>query len=678
MAKTTSPRLSLTRWSAGTDTIARTDFDGDHADLEAVVMMYAQGTLAARPAAGTEGRIYTVVGDATASNNGRQYYDTGSTWVTNSYLVDALIEPSVVGNNGLLVRGVSGQTADIFKVANNSGTNLFSVSASGAITNQTSPGTTAGYYLGLTSSHIAAGHFYSVDVNKPVLVARAKASQVSSVLLVQNSSGATIFSVGAGGGVYTPANISAASVAATASVQGASLISTASATLKNAAISPVATSNTPLVVTGVASQTANMAEFRDSANAVMSRVSPNGAFATNNRVVIGNGAGATTDQYNTTTPALLAYGAHLDASTPIAKLVAGASQTGHIFQTTNSVNDVKYWINTSGNSGQEGVMSATAGYLGSSNGQPTTLFGTSYTPKLEVSTGTSTESFTDSVILRHSGASSNAVVRSVGMLFKLSTEANLTESNKSAGIYVSSSAASGASPSLLFSVGSIEAGRFDSGLNLNLAGNLVLPGTKNVSMGSAYGNKINLYGSTHQIGAQTSSLYHRADNFAWFAGGVHNDALFNAGGGTVLATLTSGADRRFTTGKISVQDYGAQQDTTPPILIGYNSGTHLQINWNSINAYIGSDHTNDKGGLFLNSAGTGGEVILGASTTKVRLDSRTLWVGGNRVYWGGSTWNAQGGSPVENDWWFDHTNNQIKVLNAANQWKIVGDDDWAP
>jgi hypothetical protein len=76
----------------------------------------------------------------------------------------------------------------------------------------------------------------------------------------------------------------------------------------------------------------------------------------------------------------------------------------------------------------------------------------------------------------------------------------------------------------------------------------------------------------------------------------------------------------------------------------------------------------------LNYFGTTPELILGSGTAKVRLDSRTLWTGANRVYWGNGVWSAQGGGPIPNDWWFDYTNNQIKVRNDLSQWKIVADD----
>ena len=46
-----------------------------------VAATVAQGTLAARPAPSTMGRLYMVQGDATAANNGILWWDTGSTWV---------------------------------------------------------------------------------------------------------------------------------------------------------------------------------------------------------------------------------------------------------------------------------------------------------------------------------------------------------------------------------------------------------------------------------------------------------------------------------------------------------------------------------------------------------------------------------------------------------------------
>jgi hypothetical protein len=63
------------------------------------------------------------------------------------------------------------------------------------------------------------------------------------------------------------------------------------------------------------------------------------------------------------------------------------------------------------------------------------------------------------------------------------------------------------------------------------------------SFGASLGPKLNLYNTTFGLGIQNSVLYSRVavgGGFGWFAGGVHNDNTFNAGGGSVLMTLTSG------------------------------------------------------------------------------------------------------------------------------------------
>jgi hypothetical protein len=63
------------------------------------------------------------------------------------------------------------------------------------------------------------------------------------------------------------------------------------------------------------------------------------------------------------------------------------------------------------------------------------------------------------------------------------------------------------------------------------------------SFGASLGPKINLYSTTFGIGIQNSVLYTRigaGGGFGWYAGGVHNDNTFDAGGGSVLMTLTAG------------------------------------------------------------------------------------------------------------------------------------------
>ena len=50
--------------------------------------------------------------------------------------------------------------------------------------------------------------------------------------------------------------------------------------------------------------------------------------------------------------------------------------------------------------------------------------------------------------------------------------------------------------------------------------------------------KINFTGDTYGIGTQPRAMYFRSPSgFAWFKGGTHNEALFNAGGGELLMSI---------------------------------------------------------------------------------------------------------------------------------------------
>lgn len=60
------------------------------------------------------------------------------------------------------------------------------------------------------------------------------------------------------------------------------------------------------------------------------------------------------------------------------------------------------------------------------------------TPKQEVVTGNAVTPYTELVTFRHIGATSDAVTRQLGLVFKLSTESSLTESGKMGGLIVES------------------------------------------------------------------------------------------------------------------------------------------------------------------------------------------------------------------------------------------------
>src|SRR5690606_3476075 len=128
MAVTKTTRLNQTRWSSGQDSVARTDFDSDAASLEANVALFKEGTLAERPPAGVRGRFYTVKGDSTAANNGRQFYDNGTEWRAVSYSNGMLVESNNTETAAtLLVKGGTSETYESFRVDDNSGNKMMGV-----------------------------------------------------------------------------------------------------------------------------------------------------------------------------------------------------------------------------------------------------------------------------------------------------------------------------------------------------------------------------------------------------------------------------------------------------------------------------------------------------------------------------------------------------------------------
>lgn len=663
MAKSNGPRLGLTRWSQGTDSVARTDFDGDNADLDAKVTIWSgQGTLASRPAASKAGSIYAVVGDGNAENNRKLFYDSGSQWFPiGNYGVDSLNESSVAGNTALIVRGVSGQSADILQVRDSANTNLFKVTSGGIATNQTTVGTSAGGYIGQAPAHLAAGLFNSVAVDKPVLIAQGMASQTASIFAVRNNTGSDLFSVSPNGNAVVSGNINAAggTISGTLTV-GSIANSGGTVSLRNVVATSNASSDVPLTAKGVVGQTANLINAQNSSSVTLFRVAPDGSISTSGKVKVGGGYGAESGGYGAGVPAILVNGEGL-GSTTVLSVVGGSDSTNNLFDIKDSIGGTKFWVNNVGNSAQSGNSAAVSGYFGSMSGVPTQFYNSSYTPRLEVLTGTATGGFDDRVVLRHPNTSGTTDNRRVGISFNLGNESSLSSSNLSADIGVWSSEAYSANPRMSFRVaGAQSAWLYSDG---SFQANKVLLQTGD-------GEKFRLTATeVNSIGTQPSNFYFRSySTFSWYKGGTYDPSGPGAGGVQLMALDSSG---RITADRINVNNStGSGFDRG--LRVGPLSSTHMVIGPNTIDSLLTGQTTNSI--LYINYFGANGEVVLGSNTTKVRLDSRTLWTGLNRVHFGNGTWNAQGGAPIANDWWFDYTNNQIKVRNDSNQWKIVADD----
>lgn len=109
MAVTTTARMLLTRWSAGTDPVTRAQLDASHANLEAYAGRFeTAGLLSARPAAGIRERFYY------ATDNGVLYRDSGSAWEA--------VGANVAG--GAVDKMAAGQSAPLREFRNAAGTVL--------------------------------------------------------------------------------------------------------------------------------------------------------------------------------------------------------------------------------------------------------------------------------------------------------------------------------------------------------------------------------------------------------------------------------------------------------------------------------------------------------------------------------------------------------------------------
>jgi hypothetical protein len=99
-----------------------------------------------------------------------------------------------------------------------------------------------------------------------------------------------------------------------------------------------------------------------------------------------------------------------------------------------------------------------------------------------------------------------------------------------------------------------------SGLSVSgpstFSGNVSISNPSSLSFGSNTRQMLNLFGSGFGFGVQTNTLYARSsDAFAWFQTGSHNDGQFNAGGGSLLMTLTPGASTSTPTGTARAQSF---------------------------------------------------------------------------------------------------------------------------
>jgi hypothetical protein len=102
--------------------------------------------------------------------------------------------------------------------------------------------------------------------------------------------------------------------------------------------------------------------------------------------------------------------------------------------------------------------------------------------------------------------------------------------------------------------------------NQTFTGSNTIAPSVSLSFGSQVRQMLNLWGTQYGIGVQSSTVYFRTDNasgsangFAWYKGGIHNDAAQNAGGGTTMMKL-DGTGLTVNGTFVSASDRNAKQD----------------------------------------------------------------------------------------------------------------------
>ncbi len=208
---------------------------------------------------------------------------------TPTYL---FVQSQASSDIGAVVKGASGQSANLQEWQNSAGTVLTSVNSFGGMT---APGVfSSGSIRGGTTSSLGGFHSYTSNIPSiPVVVNRAASSQTANIEEWQNSNGTVLTKVTSDGSITAPG----------LSVQ----YGIYSTTVGKASINPnydtgsmgIYTENAAnkgLVVRGAASQSANLQEWQNSSGTVLASISAAGNLTVQDLTVNG-----TTTTINSTT-----------------------------------------------------------------------------------------------------------------------------------------------------------------------------------------------------------------------------------------------------------------------------------------------------------------------------------------------------------------------------------------
>lgn len=236
------------------------------------------------------------------------------------------IVPTAVGAVPLIAKGMIGQTANLLELQDSAGAFMAFVSAGGTVgfANRISAG---GGSASLAQLDVAVSTPARIGA-----VVKAAASQTANIAEFQNSGGSILTLVSPSGSIRTSSSMAAGTTSVITNAQFASIANAAGFN--------------PIVGKGAVSQTANLFELRDSADAVKLSVAPNGAI--------------TVGDLSQTTPMLMVLGG--SAGNPMIRL----NRTGQQFSWALTGGTCSFSDDTNGQmvggfTGQSGVNAL---YLG--------------------------------------------------------------------------------------------------------------------------------------------------------------------------------------------------------------------------------------------------------------------------------------------------------------------------
>ena len=170
----------------------------------------------------------------------------------------------------LVLKGASGQSADLFQIQNNSGTNFVNVNSVGSLLF----GTSSGSFLSGANGRI----YVQLSADVVGITARGASGQTADLLQLQNSGGTVLASINNGGGIRTIASIKTTALESVTA---------------GLAIQPSASTTIGAVIRGAASQSANLQEWQTSAGGTVVRVASDGQFVAGQQLTAQGGLDVT-------------------------------------------------------------------------------------------------------------------------------------------------------------------------------------------------------------------------------------------------------------------------------------------------------------------------------------------------------------------------------------------------